>query len=165
MVFDRGVPDCVAYAALMGTDPAPSILASEVYRYHREALVFEPLEEIYAVDDERTMSFADTVAFQGRSGIRTNEPDIPSSRWLETRSKTERLSFEISSSIARANGEDVRGCVSSMSHIRRIFYTRFMGKRHASGENVLESWRFFVPLGTLLAARSSTTTRGGPGPS
>ncbi len=63
-VFDRGVPDCIAYAALMGVDPTPSILASEVYRYHSEVLVLEPWEEIYVVDEERTMSFADTIPFQ-----------------------------------------------------------------------------------------------------
>lgn len=64
VVFDRGVPDCIAYAALMGIDPTPSILASEVYRYHSEVLVLEPWEEIYVVDEERTMSFTDTLAFQ-----------------------------------------------------------------------------------------------------
>jgi predicted ATPase len=64
VIFDRGVPDCVAYATLMGVDPTPSILASEVYRYHGEVLVLEPWEEIYTVDDERTMSFADTLPFQ-----------------------------------------------------------------------------------------------------
>ena len=64
-VFDRGVPDCIAYAILMGIDPTPSILASEMYRYHSEALVLEPWEEIYTVDEERTMSFADTLAFHG----------------------------------------------------------------------------------------------------
>jgi predicted ATPase len=64
VIFDRGVPDCVAYATLMGIDPMPSILASEVYRYHSEVLVLEPWEEIYSVDDERTMSFADTLPFQ-----------------------------------------------------------------------------------------------------
>jgi predicted ATPase len=63
VMFDRGLPDCVAYAALMGTDPTPSVRASEQYRYHSEVLVLEPWEEIYTVDDERTMSFADTFAF------------------------------------------------------------------------------------------------------
>jgi predicted ATPase len=64
VLFDRGVPDCIAYAALMGIDPTPSILASEAYRYHGEVLLLEPWEEIYTVDEERTMSFADTVPFQ-----------------------------------------------------------------------------------------------------
>jgi predicted ATPase len=62
-IFDRGVPDCVAYATLMGVDPAPSVLASQTYRYHSEVLVLRPWEEIYRVDDERTMSFADTAPF------------------------------------------------------------------------------------------------------
>lgn len=31
--------------------------------HHREALVLEPWEGIDVVDDERTMSFADTLAF------------------------------------------------------------------------------------------------------
>jgi predicted ATPase len=63
-LFDRGVPDCIAYATLMGVDPAPSILASKKYRYHQDVLVLEPWEEIYTRDEERTMSFTDTLAFQ-----------------------------------------------------------------------------------------------------
>ena len=64
-VFDRGIPDCVAYAVHLGTDPRSSILAAETYRYNDEVLVLEPWEEIYTVDDERTMSYEDTVAFHG----------------------------------------------------------------------------------------------------
>jgi predicted ATPase len=63
VVFDRGVPDCVAYAVLMGTDPTAARAASERYRYHPEVLVVEPWEEIYVTDAERTMSFADTIPF------------------------------------------------------------------------------------------------------
>ena len=63
VVFDRGVPDCIAYASVMGIDPSRSIRAAERYRYHNQVLVLEPWEEIYTVDDERTMSFADTFAF------------------------------------------------------------------------------------------------------
>ena len=62
-LFDRGIPDCIAYAIHLGVDPGPSVLASNRYRYHDEVLILEPWEEIYATDDERTMSFADTVAF------------------------------------------------------------------------------------------------------
>jgi predicted ATPase len=61
--FDRGVPDCVAYATILGTDPAPSIRACDVYRYHLEVFVLAPWDQIYVVDDERTMSFADTLPF------------------------------------------------------------------------------------------------------
>jgi predicted ATPase len=63
VAFDRGVPDCIAYAVVMGTDPAPSIEASKVYRYRNEVLVLEPWAEIYTVDDERTMSFGATMEF------------------------------------------------------------------------------------------------------
>jgi predicted ATPase len=62
-VFDRGVPDCIAYAVLMEIDPTPSIQAAESYRYNREVPILAPWEDIYSVDEERTMSFADTIAF------------------------------------------------------------------------------------------------------
>jgi predicted ATPase len=62
-VFDRGVPDCIAYARWLGVDPTPSLVASERYRYSREAMLLEPWEDIYTTDDERTMSFADIVEF------------------------------------------------------------------------------------------------------
>lgn len=63
VLYDRGVPDCVAYALRLGVDPAASVLASQTYRYHPEVLVLQPWEAIYTVDDERTMSFADTLSF------------------------------------------------------------------------------------------------------
>jgi predicted ATPase len=62
-VFDRGVPDCVAYAEMLGVDPGPSLRASEEHRYEREVLLFEPWEDIYVTDDERTMSFPDVEHF------------------------------------------------------------------------------------------------------
>jgi predicted ATPase len=77
VLFDRGIPDCVAYAHLLGVDPSPSQRASERLRYGQEVFLLEPREDIYVTDDERTMSFADTLAFQGlileayrRSGYR-----------------------------------------------------------------------------------------------
>lgn len=76
-LFDRGIPDCIAYAIHLGIDPGPSVRASDRYRYHEEVLILEPWEEIYVTDDERTMSFEDTVAFHAaledafdRSGYR-----------------------------------------------------------------------------------------------
>jgi predicted ATPase len=63
VLFDRGVPDCIAYASVMGIDPSQSIRAAERYRYHGQVLMLQPWEEIYTVDDERTMSFADTFLF------------------------------------------------------------------------------------------------------
>jgi len=62
-LFDRGIPDCIAYAQLLGVDPAPSIAAAARYRYHGHVYLLEPWEEIYTTDDERTMTFADTLGF------------------------------------------------------------------------------------------------------
>lgn len=63
VLFDRGIPDCVAYAKLLDVDPGPALEATERLRYRRVAFVLEPWEDIYVTDDERTMSFADTVPF------------------------------------------------------------------------------------------------------
>ncbi len=63
VIFDRSIPDCVAYAVHLGVDPAPSAIACREHRYEREVLIVAPWEHIYAVDEERTMSFEDTVGF------------------------------------------------------------------------------------------------------
>ena len=63
VLFDRGVPDCVAYATVLDVDPEPSVRAARTCRYNTDVLVLEPWEEIYSTDDERTMSFADPLAF------------------------------------------------------------------------------------------------------
>jgi len=61
--FDRGIPDCVAYAVHLGVDPKPSVTACREHRYEREVLIVAPWEQVYAVDEERTMSFGDTIGF------------------------------------------------------------------------------------------------------
>jgi predicted ATPase len=63
VLFDRGVPDCIAYATYLAVDPGPSVAAAERYRYQDDVLILEPWKEIYATDDERTMSFDQTVTF------------------------------------------------------------------------------------------------------
>ena len=62
-VFDRGVPDCVAYARVLGVDPSRGVRAVERHRYAREVLLFEPWSAIYTTDEERTMSFRDVLGF------------------------------------------------------------------------------------------------------
>ena len=64
VLFDRGVPDCIAYAQILGTDPMPSAQAAAVHRYHPVALVTKPWEEIYTTDDERKMTFDHALEFQ-----------------------------------------------------------------------------------------------------
>ena len=62
-VFDRGIPDCVVYALRAGTDPKPSLTAVDVYRYNPRVLFLEPWNDIYTTDEERTMSFDETLSF------------------------------------------------------------------------------------------------------
>jgi predicted ATPase len=57
------VPDCVVYAARAGADPAPSLAAVDRYRYQPHVLFLEPWSDIDETDEERTMSFDDTVSF------------------------------------------------------------------------------------------------------
>jgi predicted ATPase len=63
VMFDRGIPDCITYAALMDVDPTPSLEAAEAHRYHGDVLILEPWEAIYNTDEERTMSFEQTYPF------------------------------------------------------------------------------------------------------
>jgi predicted ATPase len=63
VVFDRGIPDCIVYAVRAGTDPTPSLEAADAYRYQPHVLFLEPWSDIYETDEERIMSFDDTVSF------------------------------------------------------------------------------------------------------
>jgi predicted ATPase len=63
VVFDRGIPDCIVYAVRAGTDPTPSLEAADAYRYEPHVFFLEPWSDIYETDDERTMSYNDTVSF------------------------------------------------------------------------------------------------------
>jgi predicted ATPase len=64
VLFDRGVPDCIAYARHLGTDPQPSVEATKLHRYHSTVLLLRPWEEIYTTDEERKMTFGATLGFQ-----------------------------------------------------------------------------------------------------
>jgi predicted ATPase len=63
VIFDRGIPDCVAYARVLGIDPEPSRLAAQRYRYDRGVFIVEPWDDIYSIDDERTITFEATLDF------------------------------------------------------------------------------------------------------
>ena len=62
-LFDRGIPDCVAYAVILGVDPTSAARAADRYRYNQEVFSLAPWEQIYKTDPERTMSFDDTLSF------------------------------------------------------------------------------------------------------
>ncbi len=57
VIFDRGVPDLIAYAVLLGTDKNKHEVAAGEYRYNPFVFLFNAWEEIYTTDEERKMSF------------------------------------------------------------------------------------------------------------
>jgi predicted ATPase len=63
VLFDRGIPDCVVYAARAGVDTGAGVAAVDTFRYEPQVLFLEPWEDIYTTDDERIMAFEDTVSF------------------------------------------------------------------------------------------------------
>ncbi len=66
VLFDRGVPDMIAYAALFNLDLNFVKEASQMYSYNKSVFITADWEEIYQTDDERTMSYEQAKAF-GRS--------------------------------------------------------------------------------------------------
>lgn len=57
VIFDRGIPDIIAYAQLFGLDYPAAQRAAEQYRYASTVFILPAWKEIYVTDDERTMSF------------------------------------------------------------------------------------------------------------
>ena len=66
VVFDRGIPDCIVYAIRAGIDQTPNRDAAQAFPYEREVFFLNPSSDIYETDEERIVSFEDTVSF-GRS--------------------------------------------------------------------------------------------------
>jgi predicted ATPase len=56
-VFDRGIPDMIAYAELCSIASTSFYKASDQYRYNLRVFFFAGWEEIYTTDSERKMSF------------------------------------------------------------------------------------------------------------
>ncbi len=63
VVFDRGIPDVIAYAQLLNTDPGEAIKASETFKYNTSVFMFSAWKDIYTNDEERKMSFELSVKF------------------------------------------------------------------------------------------------------
>jgi predicted ATPase len=58
MFFDRGIPDALCYARLIGLANQESILdASRQYRYASAVFLTPPWKEIYETDKERKQDF------------------------------------------------------------------------------------------------------------
>jgi predicted ATPase len=62
-VFDRGVPDCIAYAMAYDLDIGPALYAASRYAYENSVFAASPWEEIYTTDDMRRATFAQAEAF------------------------------------------------------------------------------------------------------
>ncbi|MGA7282121.1 MAG: ATP-binding protein [Acidimicrobiia bacterium] len=62
-VFDRGVPDCVAYAMAYELDIGTALDAASRYPYENSVFIASPWEEIYTTDDMRRATFAQAETF------------------------------------------------------------------------------------------------------
>jgi len=65
-IFDRGIPDMIAYAELFGLDTEIYYNAARTYRYNSKVFLFEGWEEIYTTDDERKMTYQQANKFGER---------------------------------------------------------------------------------------------------
>ncbi|WP_409415470.1 AAA family ATPase [Flavobacterium sp. PS2] len=60
--FDRGIPDTLAYANLIGLKPPPELTeAVKKYQYNPIVFILPPWEEIYQTDTERKQSFQEAI--------------------------------------------------------------------------------------------------------
>lgn len=62
-VFDRGLPDLLAFTAYYQLADEPVRAAIDAHRYRSPVFFFPPWEEIYENDDERTLDFDSAAAF------------------------------------------------------------------------------------------------------
>jgi len=69
VIFDRGIPDMIAYAELSKINKDVYMNASNVYRYNKNIFMLNGWKEIYTTDDERKMEFTSAEKF----GIRVSE--------------------------------------------------------------------------------------------
>lgn len=63
VIFDRGMPDTIAYASFFNLDTHPFENAAKIYSYAKQVFWLPPWEEIYTTDEERTLSFGQSVQF------------------------------------------------------------------------------------------------------
>ena len=57
LLFDRGIPDCLAYARWFSLDEGPYLDAAVANRYEPDVLICPPWAEIYTTDDLRKATF------------------------------------------------------------------------------------------------------------
>lgn len=68
-IFDRGIPDMIAYAELFSIDTAPFYKAADQNRYNPKVLFCGGWEAIYTNDSERKIGFEGARVFGERVGL------------------------------------------------------------------------------------------------
>lgn len=63
IIFDRAIPDMIAYANLFQSDMTAYVNASQTFRYNPTVFYFAGWQEIYTNDEERKIDFAGAQAF------------------------------------------------------------------------------------------------------
>jgi predicted ATPase len=63
VLFDRGMPDILGYAALFGFNLPHCENAARLYRYNPKVFMAPAWEQIYCADDERTLPFSQARKF------------------------------------------------------------------------------------------------------
>lgn len=63
VVFDRGLPDCIAYAQILGCDSEPASAVASMHRYAPTVFYLPPWKEIYHTDDMRRATFVQSEMF------------------------------------------------------------------------------------------------------
>ena len=57
VLYDRGLPDCVTYADILGLDTEPALRAASERRYENTVFICPPWRAIYTTDDMRRATF------------------------------------------------------------------------------------------------------------
>ena len=63
IIFDRAIPDMIAYAKLSQLDATAYVNASQAFRYNPTVFYFAAWQEIYTNDEDRKIGFAGAQAF------------------------------------------------------------------------------------------------------
>lgn len=62
-LFDRGLPDCLAYASVYGLDMMPILELAREIRYDQPAFIAPPWRDIHANDELRRATFQEVEGF------------------------------------------------------------------------------------------------------
>lgn len=63
IIFDRGIPDIIAYAGLLSASEKEGVIFANKLRYNKFVFWFSGVEEIYVNDDERKIDFKSACSF------------------------------------------------------------------------------------------------------